>query len=135
MPYDTPEGLDDNYILKLVRKTLKKEYPYITDVQIDYNDIEKYRTIFLIIGIDLFKMAEYYDVRIMSYVRGYINRNEPFESVSPSVMFDIPYEEGRDIIDEINNTIRKIVDNPVVPKELKNLNNRSFLVGGFVHKP
>ena len=37
MPYDTPEGLENNYILKLVKRTLMREYPYIKDVQIDYS--------------------------------------------------------------------------------------------------
>lgn len=134
MPYDTPEGLDNNYVLKLIKRALMREYPYIKDVTIDYNDIEKYRTIFLELSVDAFEMAEYYDVRPMSYVRGYINRKEPLSAVSPSVLFDITYEEGRDIIDRINDDIRSIVDNPAIPNELKNLNNRPFLVGGFVHK-
>lgn len=131
MPYQTPEGLDNNYVLKLIKRILTDEYPYIKDVKIDYNDIEKYRTIFLILYVNPIEMSEYYETPFMKYVDGYIRRNEELDAVSPSIILDMSYEEGRDIGEEIDNKIKGIVNNPIIPNELKNLDHRTFGIGAF----
>ena len=131
MPYVTPEGLEDSYVLKLIKRALLKEYPYIKDIKIDYNEIEKYRTIFIEMYINPIKMSEYYNVPLMNYVRGYMKRGEQLDAVSPSVILDMSYEDGRDILDEMGEIIRGICDSPAIPKELKNLDNRTFGIGGF----
>lgn len=137
MSYHTPEGLDNNYVLKLIKRALLKEYNYIKDVKIDYNEIEKYRTIFLEIYINPIKMSEHYNVPLMKYVHGYLKRGEQLDAVSPSVILDMSYEEGREILDEMDEIVRGICDSPAIPKELKNLGNapRTFGIGGFKSIP
>jgi hypothetical protein len=131
MTYHTPEGLDNNYVLKLIKRALLKEYNYIKDVKIDYNDIEKYRTIFLNLYVNPIEMSEYYNVPLMKYVHGYLKRGEQLDAVSPSVILDMSYEDGRDILDEMGEIIRGICNSPAIPNELKNLGKRIFGIGGF----
>jgi hypothetical protein len=132
----TPEELRNNYEYKVVRRGLMKEFPWITDVFFNEEDINEYNIIFLEIVIDLNKMEEYFGWGIAPYLKHRIERGEKYRAIFPSLLLNVSYEEGKSkVTDLIENMIDAIHKSPALPDELKLPYGRMFRVSAYIINP
>jgi hypothetical protein len=132
----TPEELRNNYEYKVVRRGLMKEFPWITDVFFNEDEINDYNLIFLEIVVDLKKMEEYFGWGIAPYLKDRIERGEKYRAIFPSLILNVSYEEGKskvtDLIEDMMDAIHK---SPALPDELKLPDGRMFRVSAYVVNP
>lgn len=128
----TPEQVLKTYEFKLVKTALKRRYPWIKDVVLDDpNDINKWTLIFLTLKVDINKLVEAYGYPLRSWTHDYIKEKEIFRFSFISSATDMPGDEARQILDDMNQELKQIHMTKSVPEELKLPKNRSFNVTDF----
>ena len=70
----TPEQLRNNYEYKIVRRAIIKEFPWITDVTFNEDELNEYNVIFLEFIIDKDKVKELTDLSFAEYTVGRIEK-------------------------------------------------------------
>lgn len=129
----TLEEVENSYEWKLVKRILIREYPWIVDAEIDAPNLDKYNIIFINIYIDPIKFYEQYDKKLASYVKFWLSREKPSYSASYlSVLFDMDYEDYREIENELTSTIRGVKKSVAIPQELKLPESRPFSISEFI---
>jgi len=130
------DELRNNYEFKVVRRAMMKEYPWIIDVTFDEEDLQRYNLIFLDLIVDPAKMGEAYGYELNSWVQSRVNRGENYHGTLPSLIFNVPYERGKDEVTvPIDNMIKDIHDSPALPDDMRLPRGRSFQVGSYVINP
>lgn len=130
------EDLEKNYEFKVVKRALMKEYPWIKDVTFNEGELNEYNLIFLSLIVDPIEMGEAYDYKMNPWVIGRLERDERYEGTYPSLLFNVPFEQGKDdITSPINNTLEQIHHSPALPDDLRLPEGRSFQVGNYVVNP
>ena len=123
----TPEEVKNNYEFKVTKRALMNELKWIKDVRLVESDLVIYNTIFIDLVIDPILLANQYDWVINKWV----TKNPNYNASSPSMIFNISYEEG---VDKVTDPINKILDDvhrsKAIPQELKLPESRSIGVGG-----
>lgn len=119
MSRTTPENIYDVYVFKLIKRALKKEYPWIKDVFVRQQDLDKYSTIFLNFDFDPKEFAQAYDIEINSFIDELIQEGKYLDLSFPNLIGDMVYEEWRDIRDDIRRLIETVSKNPTIPDEFK----------------
>lgn len=119
MPTITPENIYDIYVFKLIKRALKKEYPWIKDVFIKQQDLDKYGTIFLNFDFDPEEFAQAYDIEVNSFFDEFIQNGKYLDLSFPNLIGDMVYEEWKDIRDDIRRLIETVSKNPTIPDEFK----------------
>lgn len=125
----TEDELKNNYEFKITKKVLLREFPWIKDVQVR-GDINQYNLIFLDIYLNPYDLQKLYGWPFMWYGPKVLREGQYF-SPHISTIFDIPYEEGRPVVDAIEKTIDAIHNSPAIPRDLKLPGTRSFSVGSY----
>ena len=135
----TPMSGDDlrnNYEFKVVRRALIKQYPWIKDVTFDEDDLSKYNLIFLHIIVDPIEMGEAFGYELNPWIQGRIDRGEKYHGTFPSLIFNIPFEDGKsEVTDPIDDMIREIHNSPALPEDLRLGRGRQFQVGHYIINP
>ena len=129
----TPEELYDNYEYKVTVKALKREFPFIKDVRVKEDEINKYGLIFLQIVIDPFQLAQTYGYHVSNWVKNQLRRGEILSGVSPSLFFDESYSEVVRVGDMITELMDSVHHSKAIPDTMKlprgrQLDHTSFLV-------
>jgi len=98
----------NNYEYKLIKRELKKEFPWIIDIEVNEH-LDEYQ-IPLDIYIDPYKLQETLDNRpLYSWVKRSIVYGEEFKSPYISTIVDIPYVVSQhEITNHVEKTINKI---------------------------
>jgi len=134
----TPEELYDNYEYKVTVKALKREFPFIKDVRIDEQQINKYGLIFLEIYIDPYQLAKMYDLTPNEYIMSSIMKGEDYFN-GPVITPTIYFREAQDVIRPITKDIEKLVEDVhnsnAIPSTMKMYHGRALSVGGYVVIP
>jgi hypothetical protein len=125
----TPQKVYDVYVFKLIKRALKKEYPWIKDVFVNQNDLDKYSTLFLNFDYDPNEFAEAYDIKIDPFIREKIDDGSYLDLSFPNLIGDMTYEEWREVRDDIRRLIESVSKNPTIPNELKI--NRGMDIGSW----
>lgn len=135
----TQKEVEDSYEFKLMKKILKREYPWIVDILVPTDEeINKYALIFLPIVIDPFLLQQMegwpFNHYMRAYLTGFLKREGPYSYRTSylTTVYDVPREETIPIQDDIEHTMRAIADSPAIPQDLKLNKNRSFVVGEYV---
>lgn len=128
----SPDEVRNNYQYKVTRRIVMDKFPWITDFALQDNELNDYNLIFVNIFVDLNKFMEMYDVKPMSYLRGY--RGRVYNSSSLSTAFDMSYEDGRDIADDVEKVMEDVGKTSALPQELKLPTSRR-LTPGIYHIP
>jgi hypothetical protein len=115
----TPEKLYDIYAFKLLKRGFKKEYPWITDVFVTQNELDKYGTVFLNFDFDPYEFAKTYDTEINDYIGEMIKNGDHINLIYPSIIGDMTHDEFTGIRDQIQRLIKTITNNPTLPDEFK----------------
>lgn len=130
------DDLRNNYEFKVVRRALMKEYPWIKDVTFNEDELDKYNLIFLSLIVDPIEMGKAYDYELNPWIMGRIDRGEKYYGTYPSLIFDVPFEEGKDEVTiPIDNTIEQIHHSPALPHDLRLPEGRKFQVGSYIINP
>ena len=129
----TPDELRNNYEFKVVRKALMNENKWVKDVTFNDDDVNRYSLIFLDIIVDPIEMANEYEKPFLSWVGRSIENGEGYKATYPSLLLDIPYEEGDNLITSpMNQMMEDIHKSPALPVELRLPQGRSFHIGSLI---
>ena len=134
----TPEELYDNYEYKVTLKALKREFPFIKDVRIDEDNINRYGLIFIEIYIDPYQMAKIYNLTPSEYVISSIMKGEDYFNgpvVTPSIYFKEGHAEMSPITNAIDRLIDEVHDSNAIPMTMKMFHGRKLTVGGYTVIP
>lgn len=110
----------NNYEYKLIKRGLKKEFPWIIDIEVNEH-VDNY-SIPLNIYIDPYKLQETLNRPLYSWVNRSIVNGEEYKSSYISTIIDIPYSLSViEIIDPVESVIKKINTLPIsaLPLNLK----------------
>ena len=134
--YVTKEEVENSYEFKLMKRIIKKEFPFVKDIILPNDDeINKWELIFVILVIDPFQLQRMTGWEISSFVKSYFNllagyyQDYRFKSVYPQTMFNISRDEGMALAQEIERTMRSISTSPALPQDLKIGKDRLFAIG------
>jgi len=134
----TPEELYRNYEYKVTVKALKREFPFIKDVRLDEEKINKYGLIFVDIYIDPYEMAKIYNLTPSESIISSIMRGEDYFNgpvVTPSIYFKEGYADISPITNAIDRLIDDVHDSNAIPMTMKMYHGRKLAVGGYVVIP
>ena len=109
------------------------ENKWVKDVTFNDDDVNRYSLIFLDIIVDPIQMANEYEKPFLSWVGRSIDNGEGYKATYPSLLLDIPYEEGDNLITSpMNQMMEDIHKSPALPVELRLPEGRSFHIGSFI---
>ena len=130
-PY-TLEELYDNYEFKVVKKAIMREFPWIENVTVDPEQLQKYSLIFLNFDVDPIKLGEQMGWTVTPWVKKAYEQGKEYKGMYLSLLFDkVNYEDTRDIANSIEELARSVHNSPALPHDLKIKGDRRFTVGDF----
>jgi hypothetical protein len=136
--YLSPEDLYRNYEYKVTVKALKREFPFIKDVRIDEQQINKYGLIFIELYIDPYQMAKMYNLTPSEYIMSSVMKGEDYFN-GPVITPTIYFKEAQDVIRPITKDIEKLIEDVhnsnAIPMTMKMYHGRALSLGGFVVIP
>jgi hypothetical protein len=124
----TYDQVKNSYILKIVKRALMKQYPWIKDVELEQNDFDDYKTVmFLNLYIDPYMLGDENDWTVASWVKpGY----DAGTTIGMFFKERFPYHE---VSDDVNGFIDNVTDSPAIPEELRLPKPKnSFHVSSFI---
>jgi len=127
----TVEELYDNYEFKVVKRAIMKEFPWITDVTVTQDNLDRYSTIFLDFEVDLPRLLETYEWEPYRSAQRAWDENKYFHSMHLSLLGDISFEEAKPVANEIERLYKSISQSPALPKDLRLKSGRRFSIGDF----
>jgi hypothetical protein len=134
----SPEELYSNYEYKVTVKALKREFPFIKDVRIDEQQINKYGLIFIELYIDPYEMAKTYNLTPSQYIMSSIMKGEDYFN-GPVITPTIYFKDAQDVIRPITKDIEKLIEDVhnsnAIPSTMKMYQGRALSLGGFVVIP
>ena len=135
----TKEEVENSYEFKLMKRILKREFPWIIDVKAPSDDeINKYNLIFLDIFIDPFLLQKEEGWPIVSYLKHYlsgglgIHAPYTYQSSYLSTMFNVDRQETKEVQDDVESTMKSISQSNAIPQDLKLGKDRSLTVGSWI---
>jgi hypothetical protein len=132
----TYDELLNNYEFKIAKKMLMREYPWIKDVKIKEDEINKWNLIFLDVTIDPFELGRQYDWTVMPYVKRNIMDDGEYWSPYLSTFYsNATFEDTTPIRNEIDKSLESIHSSPALPIDLRLPANRKFNVGRWYAYP
>ena len=128
----TVEELYDNYEFKVVRRAIMKEFPWIKNVTVTQDNLDRYNTIFLDFEVDLPRLLETYGWEPYRSAQRAWDENKYFHAMHLSLFGDVPYEAAKTAVtDDMEKLFQAIHDSPALPKDLKLKTGRRFSIGDF----
>lgn len=138
--YVTREEVENSYEFKLIKRIIKKEFPFIREVLLPPDDqLNKYSLIFLDMVIDPFMLQREKGWEINRFVKSYYgvlsNFNKgPYRYVSNflSTIYDIDRPTAQTVVQPIERTMEAVASSPAIPKDLKLGKDRKFVTGTWL---
>ena len=124
----TPEDIYDVYAFKLIKRALKKRFPWIKDVFVRQEDLDIYTTIFLNFEFDPNEFSKAYGHETKKWMKEFIDGGFYLDYSYPNLINDMEFDEYRTIRDDIRRTIQDVAENPALPDEFK-FRNRNIELG------
>ena len=134
----SPEELYSNYEYKVTVKALKREFPFIKDVRIDEDNINRYGLIFIEIYIDPYQMAKIYNLTPSEFIMSSIMKGEDYFNgpvITPSIYFKEEQPVVKPITESIDTLIDDVHKSNAIPSTMKMFHGRKIAVGGYVVIP
>ena len=126
----SPEELYDVYTFKLIKRVLKQRFPWIKDVFVRREDLDRFNLIFLNFDIDLYEFAKKYNHEVKDMFK--ISIKDQYLDISPPhLLTDMTYEEWSSIRQKMKGAIRDVIDSPSVPREYRIPGDRGVDIGTF----
>jgi hypothetical protein len=124
----TPEEIYNVYAFKLIKRALKKRFPWIKDVFVIQEDLDLYTTIFLNFEFDPTEFSEDYGFETKKWIQELIDEGKYLDFSYPNLINDMTYEEYKTVRDGMRGTIIDVNENPSLPDEFK-LKGRNIDLG------
>jgi hypothetical protein len=115
----TPEDIYNVYAFKLIKRALKKRFPWIKDVFVRQEDLDLYTTLFLNFEFDPNEFSKTYGHETKAWIQELIDAGYYIDYSYPNLVNDMSYEEYKTVRDGIRSVIRDVTDNPTLPDEFK----------------
>lgn len=128
----TPDELRNNYEFKVVKRALMREYPWIKDVIINEEEINRFSIIFIELAIDHELFAQTYDSELTSWVKTAIKYDKKYRGMYPRTILKTDETTQSKITDSIEDIIDAIHDSPALPQELKLKDGRKLKIGAYI---
>ena len=128
----TPEDIYNVYAFKLIKRALRREFPWIKDVFVRQEDLDLYTTIFLNFEFDPTEFSKAYGHETKAWIQELIDAGYYLDYSYPNLINDMSYEDWRPVRDSIRRTIKDVSENPALPDEFKFReigNNRNIELG------
>ena len=123
-----PEDIYNVYAFKLLKKVLKREFPWIKDIFVRQEDLDLYTTIFLNFEFDPTEFSETYGFDTKPWIQEMIDEGKYLDWSYPNLINDMDYEQYKKVRDGIRRTIKDVSENPALPYEFK-FDNRVIDLG------
>jgi hypothetical protein len=128
----TYEEFLDNYEYKVIRRLLKKEYPWIKDVfMMKPDEVNKYNMIFVDLLIDPYELERMYGWRVNWYVTYDLKKGGQFWSPYLSTFFTTNTDDAREMTKQIEKDMKDVHKSPALPKDLLIPGDRTLGLGSF----
>jgi hypothetical protein len=117
----TREEIEDSYEFKVVKRLLKKEFPFITDIKLTDNWADYRSLLFVDLSMSPTLLLQLLDIPDTPDARKYLN---VFTSYSPylNTLFPSKYDrDGRisDLGKKVQATVTKVQQSPSIPYDMK----------------
>ena len=127
----TVDELYDNYEFKVVKRAIMKEFPWIKNVTVDQDNLDRYSSIFLDFEIDLPQLLQTYDWPAYVGAQRAWDKGHYFHAMYLTLFAEVPYEESKSVSNEIEALFQSIHNSPALPKDLRLKEGRRFAIGDF----
>lgn len=131
----TYDELINNYEYKVVKKMVMREHPWIKEVNIEEDDLNKYNIIFVDLYIDPFELGEKHGWEVGWYVVRKIKNDEIFSSPYLATFFANPSHDARELQYEIDDDMASVHSSPALPQDLRLPGHRKIQIGTFFIMP
>lgn len=130
----TPEEVYNSYEYSVAKRLLKQKFPFVIDMKLDPDDINRYGLVFLDIEIDLKKFMDLYpEARPTPFVKYRLQTNSLGFFPFINLIFD---GEGlRNISDDIDKVLTRLHNSPALPDELRLPIDRRLAPSAFTVTP
>jgi len=117
----TREEIEDNYEFKVIKRLLKKEFPFITDIKLTDNWADYRSLLFVDLSLSPTLLIQQLDIPDTPSTRKYLNI---FTSFSPylSTLFPSKYDRDERITNlgkKVQATVTKVQQSPSIPYDMK----------------
>lgn len=127
----TPEEINKNYELKIVKRILKSDYPWIKELNVEEKVLNKYGTlIFLDVIVDLDKLEEITQTPTPKYISAIVDKDGKYDSYSLANLIG-DFDTASPITREIDNKLIKIHESNSIPEHMK-VEGRRFAIGNYI---
>lgn len=128
----TAQEIQDNFTYKIVRKVLLREFPWIKDVQLDLEGLEKFDyVIFLDVYINPYILGEERGFEVANWIESSIRNKEDYSTSVITMYFNGSFDEMRAVTQELNDTILTTQESPAIPPDLRLPEDKRFMVGSY----
>ena len=124
----TPEDIYNVYAFKLIKRALKKRFPWIKDVFVRQEDLDLYTTIFLNFEFDPNEFSKAYGHETKEWIQELIDAGKYIDYSYPNLINDMEFDEYKTVRNDIRRTIQDVAENPSLPDEFK-FRNRNIELG------
>jgi len=114
-----PEDIYNIYAFKLIKRALKKKFPWIKDVFVRQEDLDLYTTIFLNFEFDPTEFSKAYGHETKAWIQELVDEGKYLDYSYPNLINDMSYEEWKPVREDIRRTIQDVTNNPALPDEFK----------------
>jgi hypothetical protein len=130
----TVEQLYDNYEFKVLRRIILKKFPWIKDVYVKQDELNRFSLIFLHFEIDPEEAAKAYGFELAPYIMKRWKRPEEYDTPFLSLLsteFSLD-DHNEKVAEPLLKTFREVHNSPALPEELKLPDDRKLYIGGFI---
>jgi hypothetical protein len=115
----TADEVRDTYEFKVIKKALKRKFPFVKDVLVEEAHLNKFQHILPVnLVIDPFAIAQQYDVEIKPNYLRMIKNDDRFISALLDIMFT-DRDKVKDIDMQMDKLSREVHNSPALPNEYK----------------
>jgi len=130
-PY-TEEELYNNYEFKVIKKALMREYPWIKDVTVTSENLNRYNLIFLDVDVDPIKLGEDIGLELTPWVKRAYENGKEYHAMYLSLLFPgVENNATTYVTRDIEELINSVGKSPAFPSELRIKGGRRFAIGDF----
>jgi hypothetical protein len=127
----TVDELYDNYEFKVVKRAIMKEFPWIKNVTVDQDNLDRYSSIFLDFEIDLPQLLQTYDWPAYVGAQRAWDKGHYFHAMYLTLFAEVPYEASKAVSNQIDALCQSIHLSPALPKDLRLKDGRRFAIGDY----
>jgi hypothetical protein len=118
-PPMTIDELYDNYQYKVIKKALMREYPWIKDVWVKQDELDKYNLIFLNIEIDPYMLGEERGWTMTPWIKAAYENGKNYNGMYLSLFYDkVDQDESRGLQNDLSVLANSVGTSPAFPKDL-----------------